>query len=120
LWRFLPVDDPLLQGWAPALLTIGAFSAFFGVLLGLLQTRTKTVLAYSSISQMGYLLVILALAWQQPEYRTAAATVLAIYGVHHGLAKGALVLRAGLSAHNRLGPVHSVVLIGPALALAGW
>ncbi|QIB50967.1 complex I subunit 5 family protein [Pseudomonas sp. OIL-1] len=119
LWRFLPTEDPLLQGWATALLALGAFSAFFGVLLGLLQTRTKSVLAYSSVSQMGYLLVILALAWKQPEYRTAAATLLAIYGVHHGLAKGALFMGAGLSAHNRLGPVHWLLMIVPALALAG-
>lgn len=119
LWRFLPAEDVLLQQLAIWLLAAGAISAFYGVVLGLLQHQAKAALAYSSVSQMGYLLIILALGWQQPEARPAAALMLALYGVHHGLAKGALFMGAGLSAHVRLKGWHWALMALPALALAG-
>ncbi|PRB80450.1 proton-conducting transporter membrane subunit [Pseudomonas sp. MYb185] len=119
LWQFLPAEDPLLREWTPWLLAAGAISALYGVALGLLQTRSKALLAYSSISQVGYLLIILALAWQQPGYREAAAVLLALYAVHHGLAKGALFMGAGLSTRGRLRAWHWLCLALPALALAG-
>lgn len=119
LWRFLPAEDPLLQSAATILLAVGAISAFYGVLLGLLQHKAKTVLAYSSVSQMGYLLIILALAWLHPGSGTAIATLLALYGVHHGLAKGALFMTAGLAANYRFGPTYWLLLGLPAMALAG-
>lgn len=119
IWRFLPAEDVLLQEWANWLLAIGGISAFYGVLLGLLQHRAKAALAYSSVSQIGYLLIILALGWQQPDARPAAALMLALYGVHHGLAKGALFMGAGLSAHARLSGWHWALMAVPALALAG-
>ena len=119
IWRFLPAEDVLLHEWAVWLLAIGGISAFYGVLLGLLQHRAKAALAYSSVSQIGYLLIILALCWQQPEARPAAALMLALYGVHHGLAKGALFMGAGLSAHARLRGWHWALMAVPALALAG-
>ncbi|MFN3580599.1 MAG: proton-conducting transporter membrane subunit [Pseudomonas sp.] len=119
IWRFLPGEDVLLQQLAAWLLAVGAISAFYGVLLGLLQHKAKAALAYSSVSQMGYLLIILALGWQQPEARPAAALMLALYGVHHGLTKGALFMGAGLSAHARLNRWHALLMALPALALAG-
>lgn len=119
LWRFLPAQDVVLQELAVWLLAVGAVSAFYGVVLGLLQHQAKAALAYSSVSQMGYLLIILALGWQQPEARPAAALMLALYGVHHGLAKGALFMGAGLSAHVRLKGWHWALMALPALALAG-
>ena len=119
LWRFMPESDPLLQSWGPALVGIGLISALLAVALGLIQTKAKTVLAYSSVSQMGYLLVILALAWQIPDSRSALGLLLALYACHHALAKGALFMGAGLGAHFRL-PVSSLILLLiPALALAG-
>lgn len=119
LWRFLPEQDPLLQSWALPLLAIGAISAFYGVALGLLQHKAKSALAYSSVSQIGYLLVVLALAWRHPESRPAIATLLALYGVHHGLAKGALFMGAGLAAHYRMRTWHWLLMALPAMALAG-
>lgn len=119
LWRFLPMEDPLLHSFAMGLLAIGAISAFYGVAIGLLQSKAKTVLAYSSVSQIGYLLIVLALAWRHPESAAAAATLLALYGVHHGLAKGALFMGAGLAAHYRLSALHWLLMALPAMALAG-
>jgi hydrogenase-4 component B len=119
LWRFLPAQDPLLMDWAGILFAVGMFSAFYGVALGLLQTQAKAALAYSSVSQVGYLLAILALAWQQPEARHLWGTLLALYAVHHGLAKGALFMGAGLASRYRLTRLHGALTLIPALALAG-
>lgn len=119
LWRFLPAEDPLLQSAATILLAVGAISAFYGVLMGLLQHKAKTALAYSSVSQMGYLLIILALAWLQPGSGMAMGILLALYGVHHGLAKAALFMGAGMAANYRLRPGHWLLMGLPAMALAG-
>jgi hydrogenase-4 component B len=119
LWRFLPGDDPLLMEWAGAVFAVGMFSAFYGVALGLLQATAKAALAYSSVSQVGYLLAILALAWQQPQERALWGTLLALYAVHHGLAKGALFMGAGLASRHRLTRLHGVLMLIPALALTG-
>lgn len=42
---------------SPALILVGAFSMVFGVVLALKQTNVKRLLAYHSISQMGYVLL---------------------------------------------------------------
>lgn len=41
LWRFMPENDPLLQSWGPALVTVGLISALLAVVLGLMQTKAK-------------------------------------------------------------------------------
>src|SRR5690606_28936811 len=63
LWRFLPAGDTLLQEWSTMLLLVGCISAFYGVVLGMMCVKAKSVLAFSSVSQMGYALIIVALAW---------------------------------------------------------
>lgn len=119
IWQFLPADDPMMQSWSMPLLIVAVISMFYGVALGMVQTKAKTVLAYSSISQIGYLVAIIALAWQTPDERHAWALLLALYAVHHGLAKGALFMGAGLAARSRFGPLHWLLALVPALALAG-
>ncbi|WP_111642315.1 complex I subunit 5 family protein [Marinimicrobium alkaliphilum] len=119
LWRFMPEQSDLLMDWASVLFSIGLVSAFYGVVLGLLQTRAKAALAYSSVSQVGYLLALLALAWGQPEARAAWGLVLALYVVHHGMAKGALFMAAGLAANYRFRAWQWALVALPGLALAG-
>ena len=46
-----------LQTFSSGLVVLGAVSMVFGVLLALKQTNVKRLLAYSSISQMGYILL---------------------------------------------------------------
>jgi hydrogenase-4 component B len=119
LWRILPAEDPFLQQWAPLLLAVAFISMFYGVLAGVLQEKPKTVLAYSSVSQMGYLLAILSLLWLNPEGRPALGMLLGLFALHHGLAKGALFMGAGLASHFRLSRLQWLVMALPALALAG-
>jgi hydrogenase-4 component B len=72
---------------ADMLLVLGVTGAFAAALYGLTQTNPKTVLAYSTISQMGLILAVVG---------AGGGTVAAYYAAHHGLAKGALFLSVGL------------------------
>lgn len=119
LWRMLPSADPLLAALAPLLLGVGLCSAFYGVLMGLRQAAAKSLLAWSSVSQLGWLLVILALGWQSPALNTLGVPLLALYTTQHALAKGALFMAAGLATHQQLGRLGVVLAALPALALAG-
>lgn len=119
IWQFIPVDSTFSLNYASMLFYIALFSAFYGVAVGLFQQKTKTVLAFSSVSQISYLLMIVALAWQDPDNLTVWITLLAFYAVHHGLAKGALFLGAGLTSNYQLARWQFALLFIPALALAG-
>lgn len=94
------------------LMGIGLATAFYGVAAGLGQGRLKTVLAYSTVSQMGLIACALALSLGD----RAVQALLALLILHHGLNKAALFLAAGCSpgaSRARLG-----LLALPALALA--
>lgn len=93
LIRFLPLDVPSLD-FGKALLALGLVTAFYGVLVGVTQQHAKTVLAYSTVSQMGFVAAILgaALATGAP----GASTLAAFYALHHLLVKGALFLGVGI------------------------
>ena len=63
IWRCVPETDPTLTAWSMPLLLIGLFGALYAAALGLCAGKSKAVLAWSSVSQMGWLLMVLALAW---------------------------------------------------------
>lgn len=124
MWQMMPATSEQLQSWAEPLLFIGLFSAFYGVALGLTRRDVKQVLAYSSVSQMGYLLFITALLWHQALAAPALATLLALYVVHHGFCKGALFMSAELLKNGRAATIQGqrlllAVTALPALAVAG-
>ena len=52
LIRFLPLGAAF-PGWGEALVWLGFIAAFYGVAIGVTQREPKTMLAYSSVSQMG-------------------------------------------------------------------
>lgn len=118
IWRCVPEADPTLQAWSTPLLLVGLFGALYAALLGLGSGKSKAVLAYSSVSQMGWLLMILGLAWSGGE-PAAALLVLTLFGVHHGLAKGALFLAAGMLHDSRLPRAAWLLVWLPALAIMG-
>jgi hydrogenase-4 component B len=100
LWKMMPAGALAAQ-WAEILMMVGMVSALFGVLMGLTRTDVKQVLAYSSVSQSGYLLILVALTWLLPEQRAALGIMLAIYAAHHGLTKGSLFIAADLSKRRQ-------------------
>src|SRR5690606_4540540 len=69
---------------------------YYGVLIGLTQTDPKTILAYSTLSQMGIVVTVLGAALASDAEGTLGAA--ALYATNHGLAKGALFLSVGVVA----------------------
>lgn len=118
IWRCVPEADPTLAAWSTLLMAAGLFGALYAAALGLCASKSKAVLAYSSVSQMGWMLMILALAWRL-EPSTAIVAVLVLFGVHHGLAKGALFLAAGMVHDGRLPRVAWLLLALPAVSIMG-
>src|SRR5271169_665226 len=58
--RFMPFENAS-PGWGVAFAAAGFFSAFYGVAIGITQSNPKTVLAYSSVSQMGLLAAVIGM-----------------------------------------------------------
>jgi formate hydrogenlyase subunit 3/multisubunit Na+/H+ antiporter MnhD subunit len=118
LIRFLPFAAPL-QGWGEALAAIGFVSAFYGVAIGITQQNPKTVLAYSSISQMGVIAAVVGMALASGD--AGAPSKVAFTAANHVLVKGALFLAIGVAAATDLRrdrwPLILAALV--ALSLAG-
>ena len=92
--RFLPLD-PALAGWGTGLAALGFGTAFYGVVVGVTQKNPKTVLAYSSVSQMGGVVAILGMALARGD--DAGVSAASFAAAHHVLVKGALFLAVGVA-----------------------
>lgn len=119
IWRFLPAEHGLIHNWSGLFFGLGLVSAFFGVLMGLTSHRARSALAYSSISQMGYLLTVISLAWHDSRHIAAVTTLLVLFAAHHGIAKAALFLGSGATRQMRFSAAHWLLLALPALAISG-
>jgi formate hydrogenlyase subunit 3/multisubunit Na+/H+ antiporter MnhD subunit len=93
--RFLPFE-PARPAWGAAFAAAGFFSAFYGVAIGITQSNPKTVLAYSSVSQMGLLFAVLGMGLAAGDANVSTAAL--FYAVHHTLVKGGLFLAVGVGA----------------------
>lgn len=76
------------RAFASLLMGLGITGAFGAALWGLTQTNPKAVLAYSTVSQMGLMVVAVGAGG-------AARELAPFYALHHGFAKGALFLLVG-------------------------
>ena len=121
--RFLPIGLTAMPRWGTVFVIAGILAAFYAVIVGLTQRNPKTILAYSSISQMGLMTVGVGMAVGWPQTAALAIPAVALYAVHHGFAKGALFLGVGVLAtgkDNRI--LYRLSLTGlflVSLALAG-
>lgn len=113
LIRFLP-ETAAQPGWGVALAAIGFLTAYWGVAMGLTQRNPKTVLAYSSVSQMGVVAAVIGMGIAQSIEGTSLHA--AFYAMHHVLAKGALFLGVGVAL--MAGPRARLLVLPLALALA--
>jgi formate hydrogenlyase subunit 3/multisubunit Na+/H+ antiporter MnhD subunit len=119
LIRFLPLEVPS-PDWGMALVGLGLLTAFYGVLVGLTQPHAKTILAYSTVSQMGVVAAIIGAGMTTGAPHTAALA--AFYALHHLLVKGALFLGVGIAGATGKRHRLSFVIIPMALlalSLAG-
>jgi formate hydrogenlyase subunit 3/multisubunit Na+/H+ antiporter MnhD subunit len=94
--RFMPFDAALPPAWGAVFVAAGIAAAFYGVAVGSSQSHPKTILAYSSISQMGLMTVGVGISLWGPDAAAAALPAVCLYAIHHGLAKGALFLGVGI------------------------
>ncbi|WP_332684318.1 complex I subunit 5 family protein [Bosea sp. (in: a-proteobacteria)] len=115
LIRFLPFEAGL-PGWGTVLITLGLVTAYYGVAVGVTQARAKTILAYSTVSQMGLLAVLIGAGLENAD--PGATTLAAYYAVHHTLVKGALFLAVGILAATGGARLRLVLLLTAILALS--
>nr|WP_276569392.1 proton-conducting transporter membrane subunit [Halorhodospira halophila] len=113
-WRLLPIGEVALPAAGGLLVAAGLASSLYASVVGVTQRRAKTVLAYSTVSQMGLMTAFTGTALLQPALAGVALTGVALFALHHGLAKGALFLGCGLHGRHR-----GAYLLLPALALVG-
>lgn len=98
--RFLPLGQDGFADAGRVLVIAGVLGAFASIPVGLAQRNPKTVLAYSTISQLGFLTIVVGVALGVPALAPACITAAVIYAVHHGLAKGAAFLAVPVWQHH--------------------
>lgn len=121
--RFLPLGLVALPEWSLLGIAAGLGAGIYGVLVGLFQDEPKTVLAYSSISQMGLITVGVGVGMAAPEIWPLCLSAILIFAMHHAFAKGALFLGVGVAAATGNASIQRAWVVAglllPALALAG-
>ncbi|MCY6372047.1 complex I subunit 5 family protein [Clostridium ganghwense] len=78
------------------ILVIGFLNMFIGGLLAMLQRNLKRILAYSSMSQIGYILVGIGLAGILKEHAAIALYGTLYHVINHAIFKGILFMSAGV------------------------
>ena len=90
----LSIFPQVARDYAPLLVTLAVISVLYGAAVTLKQTDLKRLIAYSSVSHMGFVLLgIFALG-------QVSLTGAALQMVSHGLITGLLFAVAGLTIHN--------------------
>lgn len=125
--RFFPTTaDPLgedaVTTLARVLLTLSLLGTFLAVPLGVLQNNPKVILAYSTISQMGFIGAVVAAGILVPVAAPATTAAAVLYAVHHGFVKGSLFLGVPVLRHFGRGAIGVVVIAGllwASLSVAG-
>ena len=121
--------SPVLGGtmaWQSLLVTIGGITMLLGGVLALYRTDLKQILAYSTVSALGTLVLLLGLG------TSGAVKAAMVFLVAHALYKGALFMVAGAIDHetgtrqvDRLGglwramPITAAAAVLAAFSLAG-
>src|SRR6267154_3477697 len=105
LVRMLTLLGPPQQWWGWLLIAIGASSGVLGVLFALAQRDLKRLLAYSSVENIGIILLgigigVLGLATDMPPLAGIGFATGLLHVVNHSVFKGLLFLGAGAVQHG--------------------
>jgi multicomponent Na+:H+ antiporter subunit A len=92
--RFAPVFAVLVAWWRPTIVLLGLATMLLGGWRALAQNDLKLLLAHGTVSQLGFMMVLVG--WGTPEMTYAGMAML----VAHGLFKGALFMTAGAVEHH--------------------
>ena len=79
--------------WSSALVWIGTVTMAVGVMYAMVQTDLKRMLAFSTVSQIGYMIMALGIG------TSLAVTAGLLHCLNHGFFKGGLFLNAGAVQH---------------------
>ena len=98
--------------WATLLMAFGALNMLYGNLLALRQQQVKRLLAYSSLSHVGYILLGLGITVYAGQSAGAEGAFFHLF--NHGMMKGLAFLAAGalLYALHIAAGSHSPLIIG--------
>ncbi len=113
---------------------IGAATALIAAITALTQYDLKRVLAYSTVSQLGYMFMALGAAGAGPKLATLAVTFAMFHMFTHAFFKAVLFLSAGSVMHSmgdvidmrrfsglrKALPIAHITFLAGALALAGF
>lgn len=113
---------------------IGATTAFVAATIALTQYDLKRVLAYSTVSQLGYMFMALGAAGAGTDLATLAVTFAMFHMFTHAFFKAVLFLAAGSVMHSmgdvidmrrfsglrKVLPITHITFLAGALALAGF
>lgn len=115
LARFSPVLGGT-DAWHYLLTSCGAATMLIGVIMAVTQTDLKRLLAYTTISSLGTLVLLLGLGTSQ------AAEAAIVYLIVHALYKGALFLVTGAVDHSTgtrdIRELRGLLWLMPAVAVA--
>jgi multicomponent Na+:H+ antiporter subunit D len=89
------VGNDFLSFFGPVLFVMAAASILLGGVGAVSRKGLDGVLAYSSIGQIGFVVLPLAVAATVPEVRALAIAAALIYALNHGLTKSMLFLASG-------------------------
>ena len=94
LARFGPAAGPAVDWWGPAVVVVGAVSMLVGGWKALQATDLKALLAYGTVSQLGF--IVLLVGHGDPELAHAGVALL----LAHALFKATLFMTAGTVDHQ--------------------
>ncbi|MCA1027756.1 Na+/H+ antiporter subunit A [Cytobacillus kochii] len=128
--RMSPVfaEDTL---WMGLIIAFGLFTLFWGSFSAVKQTDLKSILAFSTISQLGLIMSLLgvgaaALHYDQPKYFTVATTAAIFHLINHATFKGSLFMVVGIVDHEtgtrdirKLGGLMNLMPITFTIAIIG-
>ena len=92
--RLAPAFAPIIGWWRPVVVSVGLVTMVAGALRASRPTDLKRLLAFGTVSQLGFLVVLFGIG--RPEATAAAVAVL----VAHALFKAALFLVVGIVDHQ--------------------
>jgi len=128
---------PLFIGFAPEVLHIagyiGAFTAFFAAVIACVQTDIKRILAFSTISQIGFMIVALGVCTSNDPHHGGLGYMASMFHLFtHAMFKALLFLCAGAIIHavhsneltamgglRKYMPVTHITFLIACLAIAG-
>jgi multicomponent Na+:H+ antiporter subunit D len=118
--RWLPLGSLESDGWGIFFVAVGLAGAACGVVLGVLQQAPRALLGYSSVSQVGLMMLFIGAGLLAPDQWALYLPLLGYFMLHHAIAKTALFC-ASSGALPAAGPrwLWWSVLCLPALALIG-